>query len=249
MMRQFSFLLGVWILVGIFLSGLASATTMAGGGITVEDVGQAPWVFLGEVLSTELITDAQTPSSVFPRWQAQFTRFRVIRGVKGAFHEGEEVELKECGPRSVPSHSLCGILYGSAPASQVGEIFLVITGPGNPNVFGYQTSIRLPASRVPSLSLSPAGHVAPEGPLMEMEVDKGIVLGRWSASGWLIDFSRISASRKANHSPSQGTLPSQGSKSKGSGWVEGEEEKPLFEHGSKSVDLNRLIEQFGGMRP
>ena len=83
----------------------------------------------------------------------------------------------------------CGSLYPSPPASTVGELFLIITGPGNPNVYDYQTSIRLPVTRVPA--------IAPIQPYLEedfIEIEEGFARRPRSQSGWLVDLSSMQGS-------------------------------------------------------
>jgi hypothetical protein len=205
----------------------------------VERFGHAPWIFLGSVQSIEIVTDPFTPASVFPRWQAQHTRFRVIQGVKGPFHEGDEVELKECAPRPIPSHSFCGSLYSRAPDSKTGAIFLVIAGPGNPNVYEYQTSIRLPATRIPVL-LKPdtvAGQ-SPSGEIIEDDFP-GMP---WSESGWLVDLAGFVLEQEEKANPGKkksdtGEVPD-GRKGKASGVAD--QKEPQGRNPSRSVDLNQF---------
>jgi hypothetical protein len=239
--------------ISFFEVGLASAAsltppspkeqTLEGA---MERFGHAPWIFLGEVQSVEIVTDSFTPSSVFPRWQAQHTRFRVIHGIKGPFQEGYEVELKECAPRPTPSHSLCGTLYSRAPDLQIGTIFLVVTGPGNPNVYQYQTSIRLPATRVPVLLKA---DPIPGKPHLEeiMEDDfSGMPL---SESGWLIDFSGFTthreekmpkekSERRSQEESAAGDVP--GAKGKASATAD---KKEPLRRNPGSVDLNQFKKQ------
>jgi len=246
-MKRSYFLLGVRPLRGIIVlavmaaSSLAFAVTISPGGQTIEDVGQAPWIFLAEVKSVEIATDSMAPSSVFPRWHAQYTRFRVIQGVKGPFFEGYEVELKECAPRDLPGHSLCGSLYTTPHPSTVGDLFLVITGPGNPNVYDYQTSIRLPANRVPAMAPFP-----PDSEEDFIKLEEGFARTPPSQSGWLIDLSSLSLGRNI---PSGVTAPAEKAgesrnegKSKASASVENKEEDSLPQASSRPIGLSRLMD-------
>jgi hypothetical protein len=140
-MKQFSFLFNVVILGMVIISPFASASMISPGGRTIASLGSAPWIFLAEVQSIEIVTDAMTPASTFPKWQALYTRFRVIRGIKGPFHEGYEVELKECA-YNASGHPFCGSIYRIPLDVKIGDLFVVVTGPGHPNAYGYQSSVR-----------------------------------------------------------------------------------------------------------
>lgn len=253
----FRFLLGVG-LIAFLGGGLSLRADLAGAASLVppspeeqtlegamKRFGHAPWIFLGEVQSVEIVPDSFSPASIFPRWQAQHTRFRVIQGVKGPFNKGNEVELKECAPRPTPSHSLCGTLYSHAPHSQIGARFLVVTGPGNPNVYQYQTSIRLPATRVPVLLKA---DPSPDQPHLEeiMEDDfHGMPL---SESGWLIDLSGFTP-RETSAADRKDKMQKEGSatsdvpfRAKGKASAPADTKEPLRLN-SGAVDLNQFKKQ------
>jgi hypothetical protein len=234
------------LLLGFFLSlvlniGLTWATTMLPGGLTLEEVGEAPWIFLGEVVSTEIVADGKTPATVPTKWQARYTRFRVIQAVKGPFHKGYEVELKECGPRHLPSQPFCGGLYPRSPDYNVGDVFFVVTGPENKNVHDYQTSIRFPANRVPVAPRIKLFPSQPEGSA-SMSMQEGMQSLPMSESGWLIDLSRLSINQETTLGPAE-----KSGRAKAKGFAAESEAPPLLSPGSKLVDLNRLSERLGGM--
>ncbi len=177
-----------WVVVLVLtLVSPATASTNLPGGRSLQTISNAPWVFLGQVTATEIKTDhaprkpSQHPSS--PQI-ARFTQFHVLRKIKGPAHEGETITLKECTPNA-PGSPLCGSLYAYAHNYQIGDQFLVFTGPGKARADGYQSAVLLPASQVP-LSVEMKFPPGKE-PFVDEEFE-----GPPSApSGWLINLSDL----------------------------------------------------------
>jgi len=153
-MKRLGFSLGVIVLAGLALSGPAHGATMFPGGQAVERISQAPWIFVGRVIASEIVEDSQTPPHANPLWRFRNTRFEVLRAVKGPHGKGGEVTLRECPPDTATSPArgdaptLC-LLASPPPNYPPGETFLIFTGPGHPRQNRYQAVTPLRVSRVP----------------------------------------------------------------------------------------------------
>ena len=193
-MKRSYFLLGIIVLAVMAASSLAWAATIFPGGLAVERISQAPWIFVGQIIESEIVNDSHTPPHANRSWRFRNTRFKVLRKAKGSFGKGGEVTLKECPSNTEMSQrlgdepTLC-LLANRPPNYQVGDTFLIFTGPGHPRQNQYQAATHIRVSRVPirrELVLkSPDGQKKSERDIAHSKIP-------YAPSGWMVDLSNRS---------------------------------------------------------
>lgn len=171
----------VGVLLALVLVSPVAASSSRPGGRSLQAISHAPWIFLGQVVATEIRSGLSSPYSPDPH-SARFTQFQILQNVRGPSHEGETVTLKECAP-DTQGPPLCGGLYGDAPAYRAGDTFLIFSGPGKARADGLQGAILLPAIRVPVF-------VAPQLPPEAIALpEERFGPHRSAPSGWRVDLS------------------------------------------------------------
>ena len=196
---------GFWVGLGLGLAvgsviGLAEATTIVSGRQAIEQMSQAPWIFVGQVIESELVDDPLTSPHANRLWRSRNTRFQVLRKVKGTFGKGNEVTLKECSSSQVISKTLVDaptlcLLANQPPNYQIGDTFLIFTGPGHARQNQYQVATHMRVSRVPirrELNLK-----SQEGQ-KDLERDLSYNNIPSAPSGWVVDLSNTSLWIQAN---------------------------------------------------